>query len=294
MRVTQSMLSGNMLRNLSSSYAKMGKLQNQVDTGKKVTRPSDDPVVVMKGIGYRTEVSKVEQFQRNIGEVNSWLDISDDALDKVGSALQRVSELAIQGANDTLTDKDREKIKSELDQIRKHIQSVANSKVGDKYIFSGTKTTTPLYDSVNGYPQNTDPGYQGFINSVDIEIFDGVTLKANTNTVELFKNIDSMLSNIPSTGNTATDYNVVIGKADQQLNDLLVIRSDIGARQNRVELMDNRLQSQEIISTKRMSENEDINYEESITDLITQESVHSAALSIGARIIQPSLTDFLR
>ena len=60
MRVTQSMLSGNMLRNLSNSYAKLGKIQEQVNTGKKVTRPSDDPVTAMKGINYRTELNNVE------------------------------------------------------------------------------------------------------------------------------------------------------------------------------------------------------------------------------------------
>ena len=54
MRVTQSMLSNNMIRNLSTSYSKMGKLQEQLTTKKKINRPSDDPVVAMKGIGYRT------------------------------------------------------------------------------------------------------------------------------------------------------------------------------------------------------------------------------------------------
>ena len=71
MRVTQSMLSTNMLRNLSTSYNKMGKLQEQITTGKKVNRPSDDPVVVMKGMGYRMQVDKVAQFQRNLGEVTT-------------------------------------------------------------------------------------------------------------------------------------------------------------------------------------------------------------------------------
>ena len=151
MRVTQSMLSGNMLRNLSNSYNKMGKLQNQVNTGKKVTRPSDDPVVAMKGIGYRTALDKVEQFQRNIGEVNNWLDTSDDTLDKVGSALHRANELAVQAANGTNNADDRLKIQSELDQIREHMQNLANTKVGDKYIFSGTKTTTPLFDEYSGW-----------------------------------------------------------------------------------------------------------------------------------------------
>ena len=58
--------------------------------------------------------------------------------------------------------------------------------------------------------------------------------------------------------------------------------------------MDDRLQSQEVIATKQMSENEDVDMEKAITEMITQESIHRAALSVGARIIQPSLVDFLR
>ena len=71
-------------------------------------------------------------------------------------------------------------------------------------------------------------------------------------------------------------------------------RADIGARQNRVEMMDNRLSTQEIIATTLMSENEDIDYERAITDMITQESIHNAALSVGSKIIQATLVDFLR
>lgn len=286
MRVTQTMLSGNMLRNLSSSYAKMGKLQNQINTGKKVTRPSDDPVVAMKGIGYRTSLDKVEQFQRNIGEAYNWLDTSDDTFDKIGSAMQRANELVVNAANGTNTPEDRLKIQSELDQIREHIQNLANTKIGDKYIFSGTKTKTPLYDGT-GYPTVTS----GFDKDVEIEVFDGITLKVNTNAIDLFKNIDQMFQDIKD---GTVDYGVAIGTIDEQMNDLLTTRANVGARQNRVELMDNRLQTQEIIATKQMSANEDIDYEKTITDMITQESIHNAALSVGAKIIQPTLVDFLR
>ena len=270
----------------------MGQLQNQINTGKKVNRPSDNPVVAMKGIGYRTALDKVEQFQRNIGEVNSWLNSSDDSFDKVGSALQRANELAVQAANGTTTPEDKLKIEAEMDQLREHVQNLANTKVGEKYIFSGTKTTTPLFDNKNGGYPSIDPANPGsFEKDVEIEVFDGIHMKANTNAVDLFKNIDQMFQDIKD---GTIDYDAAIGAIDTQMNKLLTTRADIGARQNRVELMDNRLQSQEVIATEQMSKNEDIDYEKTITEMITQESVHRAALSVGARIIQPTLTDFLR
>lgn len=95
MRVTQSMLSGNMLRNLNNSYGKMSKLQDQLASGSKINRPSDDPVIAVKGMGYRRELGKVEQFTRNMNEVNSWLDTSNESLDQVNTALARVKELIV-------------------------------------------------------------------------------------------------------------------------------------------------------------------------------------------------------
>ncbi len=289
MRVTQSMLSSNMIRNLSTSYTKMGKYQDQLSTGKKVNRPSDDPVVAMKGIGYRSDLGKVEQFQRNLGEAFNWLDNSDDAYDHVGQALQRVRELSVDGANDTKTAEDKDKILSEIRELRKHIQSLSNSKFGDKYLFSGTNTDQPLYDDVTGYSNSGT--LSGINNPVEIELFDGVTMNVNSNAHGFFSDVDTMLADIE---NGAIDFGNAIGQVDANMDILLTERANLGARQNRAELMENRLSTTEVNTTKMMSENEDIDYEKVITDMITQESVHRAALSTGARILQPSLVDFLR
>lgn len=305
MRVTQSMLSSNMLRNLSSSYSKMGVLQEQLNTGKKISRPSQDPVIAMKGIGYRSDLNRVEQFERNLGEVNNWLDSSDDGLDKVGQALQRVRELVIDANNDTKTPEDRDKIAKEIEQIKLQIRDLGNTKVGDKYIFSGTKTLAPLYD-----PNGTAPLYDadGFLNAtlpgvsedVNIEINAGVEITVNTNGIGIFDEIDDMMKQLQNALETEKntgvkgDYDALLELTDNNVDAVLTARSKIGARQNRVEMMENRLSSQNLIVTKQMSDNEDVEYEEAITDLITQESIHRAGLAVGSRIIQPSLVDFLR
>ena len=291
MRVTQSMLSNNMLRNLSNSYSKLGKYQDQITTGKKVNRPSDDPVVVMKGIGYRTELNKVQQFSRNIGEAYNWLDTTDDTLDKIGSALQRARELMVQASTDTLTVEERLQINSELQQLREHINDLANTKIGNKYIFSGTKTTTPPFD--NGYPEPID---DAFFKGIEIEVFSGIQIQINTTPIQLLKEIDLMFADINTSMDkkSAGELSSFLESIDNVMDKILTTRADIGARQNRIELMDERLQSQEVIATKQMSENEDVDYEKAITNLITQESIHRAALSTGARIVQPTLVDFLR
>jgi flagellar hook-associated protein 3 FlgL len=289
------MLANNMLRNLSNSYERLGKYQEQLATGKKISRPSDDPVVAMKGIAYREDLARVKQYQRNIGEVHNWIDSADDALDKVGLALQRVQELVVQASTDTATPEDRKKIADEIDQIQKHIVDVANTKVGGKYIFNGADTKNPLFI---GYPGETGFAVNGNQGDVEIEVFDGIKLDVNIDGKTLFTGIIGMLDNLKtalndpnSTGSTIDGY---LSQVEAQQDALLSARSELGAKQNRVEMMENRLSTQEEIATKLMSNNEDIDYEKTITDLISQESVHRAALSVGARIIQPTLVDFLR
>ena len=128
-------------------------------------------------------------------------------------------------------------------------------------------------------------------------MFDGIMMKINSTPIDTFKAIDDMFTKISEDIQNlkpGSELSKNLTTIDQKMNELLETRADIGGRQNRVELMDARLQSQEVIATKRMSENEDIDYEKAITEMITQESIHRAALSVGAKIIQPTLADFLR
>jgi len=311
MRVTQSMLSNNMLRNLSSSYNKMSELQNQINSGKKITRPSDDPIVAVKGMSYRTDLNKVEQFERNITQANSWLDSSDDALGQVGDALNRVKELVVQAANDTNTADDRQKIKLEIDQIRKQIQDVANTKVADKFIFSGTKTQTSLFK--NGEINDelvdnttTPPSLITATSSeVNIEVFDGIQLDVNSSkAANLFRNVDELMATVSDALNESDSEkisNLLGGLAEGEddtiselQNKVLEARADVGARQNRIEMMENRLATHEINVTKQLSENEDVDYAKAITEMVTYQSIHQASLSVGANIIQQTLVDFIR
>jgi flagellar hook-associated protein 3 FlgL len=323
MRVTQSMLSNNMLRNLNTSYGKMSKLQDQIQSGTKITRPSDDPVIAVRGMAYRTELTKIEQYQRNTNEVNAWLDTSDEALDQVGSGLIRVKELVVQAANDTNTPEDRLKIFEEIKQIRLQMQDLGNTKVSGDYIFSGTKTNTPLFKdgaknvptgfdpTVNGPATSTFADHPGMKEAVKVDVFEGIQLQMNTPARDEFFQIDSFLGELeliladPTKSGTdignalggsvgATIGATTIPTLDRVTENILAKRADIGARMNRLEMMENRLDLQFVNVTKQKSNNEDIDYAESITQMVTAESIHQAALSTGAKIIQQTLVDFIR
>jgi flagellar hook-associated protein 3 FlgL len=302
MRVTQSMLSNNMLRNLSKSYGNMSKYQDQLTTGKKINRPSDDPVVAMKGVMYRTNLQEVEQYKRNFSEAYNWVENSDAALDKVTSAVQRIRELTVQASNGTYDPGQRESMAAEIDQLKEHIQELANTKVGDKYIFNGTDTLSKPVDLTKTPPQtstNPDP--------VKIELSKGVYLTVNVDANNVFSNsltpgdgkglfsdIQGLIDDLNNPASSGTDIGKYLGFIDDHVSTLLSTRAQLGARSNRLELMEARVDDQEVIANKLMSDNEDADIEQVITNLKTQEAVQNAALSVGARIIQPSLVDFLR
>lgn len=282
------MLSNSMLRNLTNSYSNLGTYMDQLTTGKKISRPSDDPVVAVKGMDYRSQLQQVEQYQRNTNEVHNWMDNSDAALDQTTQTLQRLRELAVQASNDTYDAAERQNIKEEALALKQHLIDIANSKVNGKYIFNGTKTDQA---PISGTPGdiNESPVY--------IEVSSGIQIQSNVNANKIFGSdafdrVDSFITALES--DSQEDIEASISAIDENIENVINARADLGARMNRLELIENRLGTQEISATQMMSNNEDIDYEEVITKLMTQESVHRAALSAGSRIIQPSLIDFLR
>lgn len=301
MRITQGMLSSNMLRNLMNNQQRMDTYLEQLYTGKKISRPSDDPFVAMKGINYRTQVVEVEQYKRNTSEANNWMDNSDAALDKATQTMQRIRELAVQASNSTYGEGERQNIKEEVNQLKENLIDLANTNVNGKYIFNGTDTgEKPIKDSDVNTNHNTTP--------VEIEVSKGIRLQVNVDASGLFDKtgdvdnpglfdaIDNFINNLNEDGEDGEPINIgsSLEELDNNIDDLINARADLGARMNRLELIEHRLDEQKVIATKTMSDNEDVHFEEAITNLITQESLYRAALATGSRVIQPTLIDFLR
>jgi flagellar hook-associated protein 3 FlgL len=301
MRVTQSMLTNNSMRNLSSSYARMGQLQDQLATGKKITKPSDDPVVAMKGMFYRSNLTSIEQYKRNLSELYLWMDNSEAGIDQANQGLQRVRELTLQGMNGTLSEEDKKAVAVEIEQIKKDLVGVAETKVAGRYIFHGTDIgNSPIKNGnpADGTaPQVADNLTSAVIGSYNVEVSQGVSLKANVNpgnvfSQKLFDTVHNIQKALESGDTDALDTE--LGNLDDVMETLSAERSELGARYNRLEMIDDRLGQQEVVANRILSDNEDADIERVITDLKTQESVHRAALGVGARIIQPTLMDFLR
>src|SRR5699024_10301701 len=100
--------------NLIKSQAAMNKYLNQVQKGEKIERPSDGPVIAMKGMSYRTALREMEQYQRNASGIRSWMNKADDALDKGTRVTQRLEELAVTASTGTNSEDEHTAIKAEV------------------------------------------------------------------------------------------------------------------------------------------------------------------------------------
>src|SRR5699024_3553229 len=291
MRVTQSMLQNNMLNNLFKSQANMDKYLKQITSGKKINRPSDNPVIAMKGINYRTEVTESEQYIRNTTEVWNWFDHSDDVLGKSTKAMQRMEELANQAANGTNTQDELNSIKKEVEQLKEQMIEMANTQVSGKYIFNGTDTDQkPIQDG----KIITEAGREEM---VKIEVCKGINMDVNVRPEgvfdqELFDHIDGFITALEAGDDD--ELNNSLGNLQESSSNIIQARAELGARMNRLELIEDRLENQVVIVKDTMAKNEGVEFEEAVTNLLTQEVIHRAALSAGSKIIQPSLVDFLR
>jgi flagellar hook-associated protein 3 FlgL len=288
MRVTNSMMINTVLRDLNNNLSKMTKSQEQLSSGRRINRPSDDPVGIVSALRLRTSLTELDQYKSNAEDASSWLDTTDSSLNESGAVLQRVRELAVSAANDYLTQTERDAIYKEVDQLKQHLVQVGNTTFAGKYIFSGTKTSTTPFD--NG------GGYNGDNVIFNYEIAIGVNIPINVDGQTAFSGafgaIDQFLVDLTNadTMSISTD----IGLLDLAINNQLEIRADIGAKVNRLELAINRMDAETVNLTGLLSKTEDVDAAALITRLKMQESVYNASLSAGAKIVQPTLIDFLR
>lgn len=301
MRITNNMLINNMLSNLNTNLDRMSRYQTQLATGKKITLPSDDPIVASRSLKLRTDVAEIKQYQRNVDDAVSWMEITETTLGQMGEVIHRARELTVQSANGTTTTEDLDKAKKEIEQLKIQMTHMANTAYAGRYIFSGFKTDKPLMDDDGVFQVDIAKSEQ-----IRFEIGIGDDIHVNVTGSDLFNNdVDAVATDKSDlmqifdniiAAMSAGDHEAVGGtlaQLDGGLNNILRVRSGVGARMNRLELTANRLGDDFINFTKLMSKNEDVDMAEAIMNLLNEENVYNASLSAGAKVIQPSLVDFL-
>jgi len=148
MRITSFMIFNQLTRSLQRNMEKMSGLYNQLSSGKKMDKPSDDVIGTMRAMDYKLSINGNGQYRRNADEAVAHLDFTEKVTGSVSNALTRIKELALQGVNGTLNAEDRAAIAKEVAQLRDHLLNLSNSKLRDRYVFSGFRTDIESFNPV--------------------------------------------------------------------------------------------------------------------------------------------------
>ncbi|HNV73008.1 MAG TPA: flagellar hook-associated protein FlgL, partial [Candidatus Ozemobacteraceae bacterium] len=188
--------------------------QLQISSGKNYLTPSQNVVGNALSMHYKTEIVEHTQYMSNASRSVDWLNQTDTALTTIESVLQRARELAVQGANDTLVQEDRDAIAKEINQLMEHLVGVANTDIGGEFLFAGAKVNTKPFDSITGQKPNTmkdivtfsagktrtdlnlnsllDVGYLGNNLKLVSEIEKGIVLERSLTGLEVFYGDDQV------------------------------------------------------------------------------------------------------
>lgn len=175
MRMTNKIMQNNSLYNINNNKLLQDKLSTQMSTQKKITRPSDDPVIAIRALRLRTNVSELTQFyDKNVKDADSWLTVTGKALSTVADVLTDMSKEANKAANKEKGVEDLQIILGQLKSLKNEFYSTGNMDYAGRYIFTGYRTTTPLSftDEVEEQPKGY-PSYE-ITEQVKIDAFDSI------------------------------------------------------------------------------------------------------------------------
>ncbi len=163
MRVTNNMMADRVTTNAQLALQRFLDMQTQMSSGRRIDAPSDDPLGILRDLGYRTELAKTDQYRKNIAQGQSWNQTYDTVLADLKNMVSSAKEIAISMSNGTYDSAAREASANEVKSLFDQMMQLANSQQQNKYLFSGFKTSTEaLKASANGVRYYGDTGQLNF------------------------------------------------------------------------------------------------------------------------------------
>jgi flagellar hook-associated protein 3 FlgL len=283
------------LRAIETNEQRTEDLQGQITSGSRITKPSDDPAGTAQALQLQSTLDSSKQYATNLDQATSWLDLTDSALNGVSQALQRVNELAVQASNGTIGSTEMNAIQAEVTSLQQHVLDVSHTKFGAYYIFAGTKSDQPGY-TLAASSATTPGAYQGNKQGVPIAVAQGVTMNVNADAQATFDPVFdafTTLLNGLQTNNSATIQSSIT-KISQALDSVSLSRSEVGAKTNRVQLLQQQQSSAQVRLSSQLSNVKDVDMAQAITNFSMAQNVYQASLKAAAQALQPSLLDYLK
>ena len=290
-RVTQQTIQRSTLANLQLNLSKMSSLQQEMSSGKRISKPSDDPSGTSTALSMRSEQRAYTQYSRNIDDGIGWLSTTDTALQSSVTQLRRARDLTVQAGSGALNAAGREALATEIESVRDGLLATANAQYQGRNVFAGTSDSAVAFDS-----SYTWSGTAG--GSVDRRISPDTTVRADADgsavfgsgATSVFALLDSIAADVRAGADIGTRLTEIDGRMDTVLGEL----SGVGARTNRMTAAQSSINDKLLDLQLSISDIEDVDLTSAIVELQSQEVAYKGALGATARVLQPTLMDYLR
>ncbi|GII24521.1 flagellar hook-associated protein FlgL [Planosporangium mesophilum] len=292
-RVTERSISTNILVGLQGNLKRLGDIQQQLASGKQLSQPSDSPTGTVAALQYRGEIATTKQYSRNADDALGWLGTIDTSVSSVISQVQRTRELVLTGMSNGVggSSDARAALAAEVDQLRASTIGIANTRYLDRPVFGGTTAGGTAFNSAGAYVGDTGVVQRTIGDNAKVSVGTPGTDFFGTGSNQLFavlSDISTHLTTNPSALSTDLD------RLDKAMQTLQTAQSTVGARYNQVTQMQQAANNRIDDLTAQLSDVEDIDLPKTISDMALQQAAYQAALGAAAKVVQPSLVDFLR
>ncbi|MDC7123536.1 flagellar hook-associated protein FlgL [Cellulomonas fimi] len=290
-RVTHLTVQRQTLHNLQGNLTSMSDLQAQLSSGKKINVPSDDPAGASDVLRLRGEQRALTQYARNATDGDSWLTTVDAALQSSLTAMRRARDLTIQGGNGGLGATSREALAAEIEGVRDSLMDQANASYAGRSVFAGTSDAGRAFRA-----DYTWTGTAGA--TVDRRVGDATTVRVDGDGSAVFGegagSVFALLDQVAATLRSGADPTTHLNAIDDRIGAVRTGLASVGARQNQVGSAQTSIVSNQLTTKTQLSGIEDIDLAQTILDIQMQEVAYQGALGAAAKVLQPSLMDFLR
>ncbi|MFJ4219514.1 flagellin [Curtobacterium luteum] len=290
-RVTTQMSMAAASARLQAGAAKVAQLTDQATTLKNISRPSDDPIGTGTSMQVRKEQAANAQYARNADDAVGWLATTDSTLTSVYSVLTNIRDLTVQAANSgTMSDTDRDAFVTEFRSLKSDLEARANATYGTRSVFAGASTASAAYDPASGFATSGT--------AVSRRLGDDATVRVDTpgaavfgsGSTSVFAVIDSIVSDLQN----GVNVNPRLNDVDGALDTVRAAQADVGVRHATALSAQDSLKTASVALEGRRSDVEDKDLAKAVLDLQVQQTNYQAALAVTAKVLQPTLMDYLR
>ncbi|NPU89686.1 MAG: flagellar hook-associated protein FlgL [Fervidobacterium sp.] len=295
MRITNNMINERTLFNIQQSLYRIARMHDKLSSGKEVQYPSDDAVIATRASNISSRLRELEQFKRNVDHVNNFVQSYDTTLQELSNVYHRIRELMVRGANGTNTVDERNSIAAELKALKEHLIEIANTRVGDEYIFGGARSELRPVDENGNIQTPIEANIRRRINALGYAITYGVTVYdvfTLENGKTVFSTIDDAISALYE-GNERKLSEISLKEIGVLERSVMEHFASVGATSRMAEMVASRIEDLKLFNTEYLSKEQDADLTKVLTQLNMQQAVLEASLKSAAMAIQKSLVDFV-